>query len=150
MNITDEQLKEGFDAIFKSISKRERKPFEFEEEIINNPKETLTVFFKEIICKYEGSCCCTDKARFIAGGIIKTLENGNVLSLQQTYGKELCDKHGWSYDEIAYWCPLMFDDTKQAIDLYINYICLDLVNFQKLLDEALIRLKNKINDKKEG
>ncbi len=146
--LTKEEIKEGINAIFESFSKKEQEPFWYEKEILNDKKETMTCFFREFMNEHEGSTCCADKAHYITNGIFKMLESNQNLSLRQTYyeaNPKLCEKHGWSHDEIAYWCPLMFDDTKQALELYMAYIGYNLKYFSKLLEEAIGRRNARIN-----
>ena len=147
--LTNEEIKKGIDVIFESLSKQKKEePFWYEKEILNDKKETMISFFREFMSQHEGFTCCADKARFITNGIFKMLETNQNLSLRQTFyetNPEMCEKHGWSHDEIAYWCPLMFDDTKQALKLYMTYIQYNLKAFAILLQEALDRRNNRIS-----
>lgn len=151
--ITKEEIKKGINAILESFPNNNQDEFWYEKEILDGSKESMNYFFREFIEQHEGSTCCADKARFITNGIFKMLETNKNLSLQQTYyeaNPKLCEKHGWSHDEIAYWCPLMFDDTRQTLKLYMSYIGYRLKSFAQLLEEALDRRNKRLIERKEN
>ena len=152
--MNDEEIKKGIEDICKALCGEEKK-YWYEKQLLLNHEEIMDTFFVSIISKFEGTCCCVDKAHFIRRRCINAINDKQDYSLQETY-KDYHNRGGdlggisleKSGDKICYWCPKIFKDTEEAIRLYRLYIEFSLDAFNHLLQILVERTKEETNNGK--
>jgi hypothetical protein len=122
--MNDKKVEKGLTGLIEALTDGVDE-FEYYRDTFSSCREMMETFFSNFFEKTEGTACSHDKAVHVVNRILESLDQGEWLTLYDTYDLERHPQMAKCFDKVAYWCPKKMKNAKEAADVFRGMLSLN-------------------------